>query len=690
MSYVTTKMSGFVWSRLAIGRAIARRSLTTKCSRFVAVDSRSKRTSSGIGICSQHLYQVQNYSTEAVKMSSENRIPKILSKLASNRVSLNFDSFKTIRPSLFKNYKISIENGFNILKSCSQLIDRSPDERIKLVNECWNELLPMLKTPTKDHLILLLQAYRRAGLRSLDNYQSFFEECNCSLDAEIFAELLYIACQNGETMDKAEAILKDCETHDIELNDKIYSALILGYSKHGMEAVNKVLESMKAKKIAPTSNTNTELIKAHILDGSNNKAVELLQQLAEDYSTDQLVDIIRSAANAGNGAIVKEALSLLTDTIRNAKLIAPTLQNICIEMIHLNRDRSTKRDPYDLIIQHLPVPVFELEDATEYGTFLIKEMIVMNEQVGDILKFCEKLIESKRNLYAVHACCMYSLVFGLPMVRDFLNALAAREELRPHYFWPLMARAKNQTDMIDIIKFAKKCNVILDSTTLQNWVLPRTNTLIKSQETVNALTDAGVRMLELKVAIIAFLLDHNRPKEALDIASRSTSPVDPSIVRPALTKFVKGLTYKRNASTTVHLIKKLQNKSTDKLYDLPGQVVQSICNKIDQNIDFALTKQLLTDYQRCEVKISQNSATAILNKLMKNRNAHAELAPVVQSLVSDELFPDAQTGSKEAAKNVSEIESLEQQLMELKENGFPTHGMVVRFIDVKKLHISCP
>lgn len=682
-------MSGFVRSRSSLRRAIASRSLTTKCSRFVAVESKSKLTPNGIGIFSQHLYQVQNYSTEAIEMSSGNRIPKILSKLASNRVSLNFDSFTTIRPSLFKNYKITVENGFNILKSCSQLIDRSPDERIKLVNECWNELLPMLKMPTKDHLILLLQAYRRAGLKSLDNYQSFFEKYNCSLDAEIFAEILYIACQNGETMDKAEAILKDCETHDIEINDKIYSALILGYSKQGTEAVNKVLETMKAKKIAPSSNTNTELIKAHILNGSNDKAVELLQQ-SEYYSTDQLVDIIRSAANTGNDAIVKETLSLLTDTIRNAKLIAPNLQNICIEMIHSNRNRSTKLDPYGLIIKHLPVPVFGLEDATEYGTFLIKEMIVMNEKVSDILEFCEKLIESKRNLYAIHACCMYSLVFGLPMARNFLNALAAREDLRPHYFWPLMARASNQNDMIDIIKFANKCNVILDTTTLLSWVLPKTNALITSQEALKALRDAGVRMLELKAAIIAFLLDHNRPKEALEIASHSTSPVDPSVVRPALTKFVKGLVYKRNASTTVHLIKKLQNKSTNKLYDLPGQVAQSICNKIDQSADFALTKQLLIDYQRFEVQISQNSATGILNKLVKNRNVHAELAPIVQSLVSDELFPDVQTESKEAAKNQSEIESLEQQLIELKANGFPTHGMFARYIDVNKLQIICP
>ncbi|XP_055324075.1 leucine-rich PPR motif-containing protein, mitochondrial [Sitodiplosis mosellana] len=676
MSYITTKLSGIIRSRLWLGRVIAKKSLTT-CSRIVAVESKTKITAGGFRINSQHFHQIQNYSTEPVKLYSESRVPKILSKLASNRVSLHFDFFTTIRPSLFKNYNITVDIGFNILKSCSQLIDRSTGERIKLVNECWNELVPMLKTPTKDHLILLLQAYRRAGLKSLDNYQSFFEKYNCPMDAEIFAELMYITCQNEETMEKAEALLKDIETQNIELNDRFYSALILGYSKQGLNAVEKVLEAMKSNGIAPSSCTNTELIKAYILNENYDRAMEVLQQ-SDDYDTDQLIDIVRSAANKGNEVIIKKALSLLTDTIRNAKLIAPNLQNICIELIYTNRNRSTKLDPYQLIIQHLPMPVFGMEDTTEYGTFLIKEMIVTNESVSNILQFCENLIESKRNMYAIHACCMYSLVFNLPASRDFLEALAAREQLRPHYYWPLIARARNQNDVIDIIKFATKSNTILDTTTLLDWVLPRMNTLIDSQETLRALTDAGVRMLELKTAIITFLLNNNRPKEALDIASRSTSPIDPSIVKPALSKFVRGHAYKRNAYTTATLMKKLQNRCIDKLYDLAGQVAQSVCNKFDQSNDFASTKQLLIDYQRLEVKISQSSANAILNKLTKNRNIHTDLGPIVQSLVSNELFPDVQTDQKAAAKNESEIESLQQQLIEFKANGFPTHGILYR------------
>lgn len=187
-------------------------------------------------------------------------------------------------------------------------------------------------------------------------------------------------------------------------------------------------------------------------------------------------------------------------------------------------------------------------------------------------------------------------------------------------------------------------------------------------------------MLELKTAVITYLLNCNRPEEALEIASRSTSSIEPLIIKQALSKFVRSNSYKGNASNIAKLMKKLQSRCTDKHYDLAGQVLQSICNKSDQNFGFALTKRLLVDYQRHEVKISNNSASAILANLMKNRAVHVEVNSIVQSLICNELFPEVHTEEKEVTKNASEIESLQQQLIELKANGFPTHGMIYLLI----------
>lgn len=684
MSYITSKISGIIRSRLLLQHVIGRHSqFSASVTKQLHVNLNNNLL--GVKFKNQNFFQFENYSTKVRKsVNYEERFPKILAKLSSNKVSLQFDKFTNIRPSLFRNYDITVANGFDIMKSCSQLVDRSADERIELVQGAWNEISSMLRKPTKDHLILLLQAYRRAGLKSFDDYRAFVEKYNCPIDADIYAELMYIICQNDESMEKAEALLDEMTAQNVAKTTKLYNALILGYSKQGIEAVENIFKMMKQDSILPSSNTYTELIKAYVHNENTKKAIELLEK-HDDFNMDHLCDIIRCGALNQNEEIIEKVLSMLPEVIRNAKQIATILQNICIELVHLNSDRSpdAKFDPYQLIIRHLPVPVFGKEHQTEYGTFLMKEMIVANESASNILEFCEKLIESQRNLYAIHSCCMYSLVFNSSYARVFLEALAKKESLRPHYFLPLLKRTNDQNGVVDIIKFAKSLDVTFDTTMLQNEILPRMNILVISQETVKALTDVGVRMLELKTALIAFLLDYNRPKEALDMTCRSTSSVDSSIIVPALTRFIKGPIYSKNSHTVATIIKKLQSPKQIKSdgCDLAGQVAMAICNKQDKGDDFKLTKKLISDYEKLEVKISQNSADNLLGKLSSMRSVHNQLGPIIKKLVLKELFLDVATEGPKMSKTESEIESLENQLREFEANKFPTHG--INYINIR-------
>lgn len=678
MSYITSKLNGIIRSRLLLHHVIGRHSqLSVSVTRQLHVNLTNNLLR--VEFKNQNFKQFENNSTiERKSVNYEKRFPKILEKLSSNKVSLQFDKFTNIRPNLFRNYDISVATGFDIMKSCSQLVDRSADERIELVQGAWNEICSMLRKPTKDHLILLLQAYRRAGLKSFDDYAAFFEKYNCPIDADIYAELMYIICQNDGSMEKAEALLDEMNAQNVAKTTKLYNALILGYSKQGIEAVENIFKMMKQDNILPSSNTYTELIKAYVHNENTKKAIELLEK-DDDFSTDNLCDIIRCGALSRNEEIIEKVLGMLPEGIRNAKQIAPSLQNICIELVHLNSNRShdAKFDPYQLIIRHLPVPKFGKENQTEYGTILMKEMIVANESASNILEFCEKLIESQRNLYAIHSCCMYSLVFNSSYARVFLEALAKKESLRQHYFLPLLKRANDQNEVVDIIKFSKSLDVTFDTTMLQNEILPRMNTLVISQETVKALTDVGVRMLELKTALIAFLLNNNRPKEALDMTCRSTSLVDSSVIEAALTKFIKGPRYSKNSYTVATIIKKLQNPKQIKSdgCDLAGQVAIAICNKQDRNDDFKLTKQLISDYDKVEVKISQNSANYLLEKCSSSRNVHNKLSLIINKLVLEGLFPDVATEGPKMSKTESEIESLENQLREFEANKFPPHGI---------------
>lgn len=91
---------------------------------------------------------------------------------------------------------------------------------------------------------------------------------------DIFAELMYMICQKNESIGKAEHLLNDLFTQKIEPTENVYNALILGYSKQDIEAVENVLGMMRPKKISfSLDDTNTELIKPISINKKDEKAI---------------------------------------------------------------------------------------------------------------------------------------------------------------------------------------------------------------------------------------------------------------------------------------------------------------------------------------------------------------------------------------------------------------------------------
>lgn len=623
------------------------------------------------------LNQFNEYSVKTSKNQSVNA-SKLLLKLSSGVVSLPFSKFTHIRPSLLKNFNISIDDGFGILKSCSRLVDRETTDRVNLIDQLFQQLIELVGTPNKNHLIALIEAYRRSGKESIENYQSIFEQYSCPLDVKIFEELMYWACQNDKSMTNALKILDDMKVHAIKPTERIYAALILGHSKQGVDAFENVLNEMETMKIIPSSVTKVELINAYLRNGVKDKATEIFAS-SKDFSTDQLYEIIRGAVQNGHEKIIIQALESLPDSIRNAKLIAPELNNICIESLYLDNPQI---DPYQLIIRHLPVPEFENEDSGRYGTFILKEMIAKDENPQRILKFCENLMISERNMHPIQYCCIIALMNKHPSSIDFLKALAAKEPLRPHYFWPLLRQAENDDAIFNVIRIANELNCRFDVQTYLDFILPRLPTLLDGQQMIRRLKDEGAPMNVLKTAFITFFVRNNRLEEALDLANRSQSTVDPFIVSSAFVQFVCGRHFNSKAAhTTAAILRKLQMKTSEANYDLAGQVGR-IVSLWDAKNGFTALRWLMRSYEAADVKISRNAADLILQKVGKYRNIHDYLEPIVQGLVSDELFPEVHAKQKPKDSTV-QVDDLELQLIELRAKGFPTHGKHLKQINCK-------
>lgn len=623
------------------------------------------------------LKQFDGYSVVSKPGPTPNIDPivKTLSKLTAGTVSLPFhQKFDHIRPSLLKNYDINVIEGFDILKSCSRLVDRTSENRVQMVDEVWQQLLPMMETPNKNNLILLIEAYRRAGRKSLEDYHSFFEQYKCPLDVHIYEELMYLACQNDDSMTNALKIFEDFKSQGLKPTERMYAALIMGYAKEGIPAFENILEDLKKNNITPSAVTSMEMIKAYLQNGNKDKALEWLER-GDEFNSDQLYEIIRTSIQKRQEEVIIRVLDFLPESIRFAKLIAPELQNICIEALYLNDNRSPddQIDLYQLIIRHLPAPEFVNENTGDYGKFLLKEMIAKNENLSKILEYCEILIESKRNLRSIHYCCLVAMLHKHPLAGDLLKTLAEREPLRPHYFWPLFAQAKSDEEVFKTLRLAKELKTTLDVDTYLYYILPRLPCLLDPQQTLRSLMDGGGRMNVLKTTFVAFLVQNNRIEDALEIATRSQADVDPYILLPAFVKFICSKNFNaKQAFNTATLLKKLQMKSSEENYDLAGEIARAI-SRWDGRRDFDTIKKLIKAYSSVGVLISRNAAELIIYSMEKNRYVHDHFKPIIIKLISDELFPVVHEKQKHHTLG-NQVEVLERQYSEFKASGFPVHG----------------
>lgn len=119
------------------------------------------------------------------------------------------------------------------------------------------------------------------------------------------------------------------------------------------------------------------------------------------------------------------------------------------------------------------------------------------------------------------------------------------------------------------------------------------------------------------------------------------------------------------------MIKKLQNESVAKDYDLAGQVALMVCDEQDQNNGLAITKHLLFDYERVDLKISTNLAEKIFQRISKKQMFRLKLGPVLKNLTNGKISFKGKT----LEQIEKEIMELQQKLVASQANGLPTHGM---------------
>ncbi|XP_059619748.1 leucine-rich PPR motif-containing protein, mitochondrial [Phlebotomus argentipes] len=578
-------------------------------------------------------------------------------------------------------HQTSQDNILFLLRSCGTFFpDLTVQERDEYVSKIW-EFIKKSTAPTADDYITLLEV-RRKNRQCILDYKSFLEELNIPASARIYEELLYLSAECN-LIDEVYKILAEMKEKQFPATEKVFNALILAHSRNrDLKNVELVLETMAAANVEQSPATATELIKAYVENKTLDRAAGVLGKEGIFLAPEQILTIVKVAvSNNVDQFFVAAIVKYLPEEIFNKRTIHALLRNLLTELVYEGKWNKTLE-----VLNSLPKPVFHSnEDLDGYATFLINDMIKKGCSAEDVIALCASLAKSGRNTRALHVAIEISLRRSSPMSLDLLQELSHNEELKPHYFWPLIIRnftIMGEQGILDVMTEMSKLGVPPDSETINLYVLPRLSIILKHPvSAIKLMEDCGVRMSQLLTPLASNLLMQKRFQETYDIVSLYQAKVNcEDLVSSLITTHV----FCTNTTLLGKLVALFASRS-DAPFDIGGKFLMELVISRSPPSHDSLA-QIIKEFFLCGVKISRMAGDTVeqfleksLDKKLATTMKH-DLDRIVDKMVTGSSRDSA--GQHIAHPRDMTLEELECHLVELEAKRLNTRGVLRRLLQL--------
>lgn len=558
------------------------------------------------------------------------------------------------------------------LDCCTFLPSNSKQEITQLIDTIWNDGVIKYGQPTKEQILALLRAYKVIG-RSIEDFKAFLAQHECDEDAQLYEEYLHLICANGETSERIVEVLSEIKNRGFPLTVNVFNSLILGHSKNrNVENCEKVFDTMISMNLKPGPETYMQLVRVYIENGDMKKAVNLWREHCKTFSREEIFSIIKAAAEFDSADLLKEAINWLPDDSLMNKNVVPELRYICTELIRTERyDKAYK------IIENLPIiKYYESEDTDTFGTFFIYEMIRQKVEFVKILDIVQKLIDSDRNKRALHRCCEIMLRTKSPHALDCLKALGQREQLRPHYFWPLFMQhyhADGESGILNVLEEMKSLEVQVDKETLLGYVLMKLPLTMKDpKQGIRILMDKGLPITLLLTPVVIELLRQFKLDEALTIIKlHQTKVVADLLILPSALMFrnFNKTTPVADFAKFAELIHTINARNANSNRYFIGQFLVEIITKNNKTVNASVFVSILEQFNKIGIKISPSTYEELLGHVQQE-GLGKKCADLLRKM------KPSPTEAAEILKHQRDtsIDELEYQLIELQSKNMNARG----------------
>lgn len=511
-----------------------------------------------------------------------------------------------------------------------------------------------------------------------------------------YQRLISRYCQQGD-IDGATQILEFMREKQLPINENVFNALIMGHSNaDDIESAAGVLGVMIQAGLEPSADTYTTLLCGFAKKGdidSINKYIDLCEEKEIHLLDKDFLEIVYALAVNGHEKKIDSILSRLKKSIGyNQDAV-----NIILRLVN-----KGKVDAGFEILKTMPRTTKMDGEMADAGNFLIKQLVKADRSVKEVLTICSELENLSLHTKPVLIALEDALKEGkAQLAKNLLEQMKSKGmEVRQHYFWPIIASAKDENEVFETVSYmTKDFNQEPTGQTIRDYIIPKISNQ-NYDKLVLSLRNIGVSSATAVTSVAYTAIKKNDLFGAAMIMNTYEAYFSPGLFRKIL---VSAITSTKDFENYIKILRsihdgvtRLQNVNSyknneieaeneaaeendaelkmDKLQaDIVGTfVVDAVMNIRNNKLE--ATQKILEGLVEQGLSISSQKAEIIQDRIGEQMTT--ELSTLLGKLTSGELEPKAIEKRQNRFSNASlKPEALEKILNRMEEKGENTKGI---------------
>lgn len=410
-----------------------------------------------------------------------------------------------------------------LLRSCGSLmLDTPPKGRELLADNLWTFIKENNLPIDISHYNSLIKILNENGTNF--DPTTMLEEikaANLTPDRITYQRLIERSCIQGD-IQGATKLLEEMKNLNMELSENIFASLIVGYGKQASPpAVTEMFDLMRQNNIEPGNKSYAAafISLAPRLDKDPN-AVSLFEKVYELYKNDDILLSLSERSDLITHLLpFKGSHNLVANLLEETMLVTQASVNYRYRMLSI----LTKANHYEEAAEsfwsmRVNERNIEIGNAGSYWIQLLAGHY--NVPLEFIEKECQKLLDKGYNRKPYHVLYLASAQSGrLDACRLALKHIAEEEPVKIQYYWPLIAQAKDENEVIEFLKNDLRPDMRDLIETFSSWVWP------KFSHDVNKLFELNKDLKYdnnlLLVSFLNYSVQENKVMEAIKFISEA-------------------------------------------------------------------------------------------------------------------------------------------------------------------------